>query len=111
MHWPRAHGGAAAVSVVACGVNRAVGDSAHGLAGCLLWGDAALRRLARRSRWWLCRCFLLLVGRPNDGADVMVELDDDAVCIGLANVGVADGVLVRLGDGRRPRAGVGDRAR
>ena len=40
--------------------------------------------------------------RPNDGADVEAELDEAAVCIGLANVGAVEGVLARRGDGKRP---------
>ena len=51
------------------------------------------------------------VDRPNDGADVGVELDAVAIVIGVAILGVAKCVLVLRGEGNRPRGGVGDRPR
>ena len=107
-----ATGSGALTSSTACGMNLAVGDSVLLCAGCLLCGDGARLGGARcaggslgialtggvwsgsaRGRW--------SAGCPNDGAEVEAELEETAVCKGRERVGVADGDLLRRGDGVR----------
>ena len=117
-----ATGSGVLTSSTACGMNLAVGDSVLLDAGCLLCGDGARLGGARCAGGSLgmaltggscsgAACGCGFTGCPNDGAEVEVELEEAAVCNGRDRVGVADGDLLRLGEGNLVLPGVGERAR
>ena len=114
-----ATGSGVLASSTACGMNLAVGDSVLLDAACLLCGDGARLGGARCAGGSLgmaltggvcsgAACGCGSDGCPNDGAEVEAELDETAVCKGRDRVGVADGDLLRRGDGNLDLPGVGE---